>query len=46
VGHVPIRFNRMVVLKGSVLYHRATSRFGTTVEDGRLLQRYFFNTQP
>lgn len=42
-GHVAMRFNRAIVLRGSRLFHRASSGFGRGPADGRLTQRFFFN---
>jgi hypothetical protein len=43
IDEVPMRFNRTVLLRGSRLFHRASSGFGTSPENGRLTQRFFFN---
>jgi hypothetical protein len=41
--HVAMRFNRLVLLNGGRLFHRASSAFGVTPGDGRLTQRFFFD---
>ncbi|QSB17010.1 hypothetical protein JQS43_12505 [Natronosporangium hydrolyticum] len=41
--HVAMRYNRLILLRGSVLFHRASKGFGTTPDSGRLTQRFFFN---
>jgi hypothetical protein len=42
VLHVPMRFNRLVLLRGGKLFHRASSGFGDRPENARLTQRFFF----
>ena len=43
IDEVPMRFNRTVLLRGSRLFHRAASGFGSAPENGRLTHRFFFN---
>lgn len=43
-AHIGMRFNRAVILHGSRLFHRASSGFGDSPENGRLTQRFFFNS--
>jgi Family of unknown function (DUF6445) len=38
---VPMRFNRLVLLR-PWLWHTAGKSFGTSIENGRLIQTYFF----
>jgi hypothetical protein len=38
---LPMRFNRLVLFR-PWLWHSATAGFGTTPEDGRLIQGLFF----
>jgi hypothetical protein len=45
IEHVPMMYNRMVLLRSGNLFHRATSGFGTTPDNARLTQRFFFNQQ-
>ncbi|GDY33852.1 DUF6445 family protein [Gandjariella thermophila] len=40
---VGARFNRLVLLNGARLFHRASDGFGTTAADARLTQRFFFD---
>ena len=40
--HISMRFNRLVLVQASRLFHRASSGFGTSPENGRLTQRFFF----
>lgn len=42
--HIGMRFNRMVLLRGSRLFHRASTGFGDSPENGRLTQRFFFDS--
>jgi hypothetical protein len=37
-------YNRLVLYRGN-LYHASVDYFGTTPEDGRLFQTFFFNTE-
>ena len=43
--HVDMKYNRLVLLEGGRLFHRASSGFGTSPADGRLSQRFFFNSK-
>ncbi|MFJ2095358.1 DUF6445 family protein [Streptomyces sp. NPDC087901] len=43
ISRVSMVYNRLVLLKGSVLFHRASSGYGTCPSDGRLAQRFFFD---
>jgi len=36
--YLPMKFNRLVLFRGSTLFHRASSGFGRTPESGRLAQ--------
>lgn len=38
------KYNRLVMYRGD-LYHSSLDYFGSTAEDGRLFQLFFFNTQ-
>jgi uncharacterized protein DUF6445 len=40
---IDARFNRLVLLNGSRLFHRATEGFGSEPRDARLTQRFFFH---
>ena len=40
--YIPMRFNRMILFKASILFHRATHGFGQTPESGRLAQIFLF----
>lgn len=40
---IPMRYNRLVLFKGSMYFHSITEKFGTTVEDSRLTHSFFFN---
>ena len=40
---VGMRFNRLLLFKGNELFHCHTKSFGTTRENGRLTQNFFFN---
>lgn len=39
---IPMRFNRLVLFR-PWYWHNAGAGFGTTAENGRLVQLYFFN---
>ncbi|MEU7984932.1 DUF6445 family protein [Streptosporangium canum] len=41
----PMRFNRLILLRGSRLFHRASAGFGSRPDNGRLTQRFFFNEE-
>lgn len=43
IAHVGMKFNRLVLMRGSDNFHRASSGFGGSLQDGRLTQRFFFN---
>jgi hypothetical protein len=42
---VPMRFNRLVLFR-PLLWHSAGGGFGTSIEDGRLVQLFFLRTAP
>lgn len=41
----PMRFNRLILLRGSRLFHRASAGFGSRPDNGCLTQRFFFNEE-
>ncbi|MEK5071796.1 DUF6445 family protein [Sporosarcina sp. FSL K6-1508] len=41
--HIPMKFNRLVLLKGSKYFHSVTEKFGKSISDGRLSHNFFFN---
>ena len=43
--HLPMEYNRLVLLRSGTLFHRASSGFGSSPETGRLTQRFFFEQQ-
>jgi hypothetical protein len=43
---VGMRFNRLILFRGAELFHCHTCSWGTTKEDGRLTQNFFFNSSP
>ena len=42
---VPVRFNRLVIFR-SDFYHAVSELFGTTIDDGRLVQLFHFEAKP
>lgn len=40
---ISMRYNRLVLLRGIDNFHRPTASFGTDINDGRLVQRFFFD---
>ncbi|MCU7668526.1 hypothetical protein N7978_37260, partial [Bacillus thuringiensis] len=40
---IPIKYNRLVLFKGSKYFHAITDQFGNSIEDGRITQNFFFN---
>lgn len=40
---VSMKFNRLVLFRGNQLFHAHTHAFGTSIQDGRLTQNFFFN---
>jgi len=45
VLELPMRFNRLIIFR-SDFYHAVTELFGTTVDDGRLVQLFHFEAKP
>jgi hypothetical protein len=45
VIEVPMRFNRLVIFR-SDFYHAVTELFGTTIDNGRLVQLFHFEAKP
>ncbi len=43
IGFVPARFNRLLLLRGSIFYHAPWGQFGDSFQTGRLTQHFFFN---
>lgn len=41
-GFVAMKFNRLVLFKGNLLFHCHTEPFGTEFSNGRLTQNFFF----
>lgn len=40
---IPIKFNRLILFKGSQYFHGIINQFGNSIEDSRLTQNFFFN---
>lgn len=40
---IPMKYNRLVLFKGSQYFHSITHKFGKNVENGRLTHSFFFN---
>jgi hypothetical protein len=40
---IPIKFNRLVLFRGSNYFHGITEQFGDSLENSRLTQNFFFN---
>jgi len=45
VIEVPMRFNRLIIFR-SDFYHAVTELFGTTIDNGRLVQLFHFEAKP
>jgi Flp pilus assembly protein TadD len=45
VIEVPMRFNRLIIFR-SDFYHAVTELFGTTIDNGRLVQLFHFEAEP
>jgi len=45
VLELPMRFNRLIIFR-SDFYHAVTELFGTTIDDGRLVQLFHFEAKP
>lgn len=45
-AHIPMVFNRMVLLHASQLTHRARQGFGSSPDQGRLTQVFLFSREP
>ena len=43
---VGMKFNRLVLFRGNQLFHCHTESFGTSIENSRLTQNFFFNEAP
>jgi hypothetical protein len=41
---VAMRFNRLILFRGSLLFHGSADLFGNSFQDGRLTQNFFFDT--
>lgn len=41
-GFVAMKFNRLVLFKGNLLFHCHTESFGADLNDGRMTQNFFF----
>ena len=42
--YVSNKYNRLVLYRGN-MYHASVDYFGNTLQDGRLFQTFFFNTE-
>lgn len=40
---IPIKYNRLVLFKGSTYFHSITEKFGDNIENARLTHSFFFN---
>jgi len=43
IEHIPMKFNRLVLLRGSKYFHSVTEKFGESIVNGRLSHNFFFN---
>lgn len=43
VEFIPMKYNRLVLFRGSKYFHSITEKFGTSVENARLTHSFFFN---
>jgi hypothetical protein len=43
--HIAMRFNRLVLFQAGKMFHRASSGFGSDPQNGRLTQRFFFESR-
>lgn len=43
IEFIPMKYNRLVLFKGSKYFHSITEKFGTDVYDSRLTHSFFFN---
>ena len=44
IQEIPIKYNRMIMIRGGKYFHGITTQFGTTIDNSRLTQTFFFNT--
>lgn len=42
---LPMKYNRLVLFKGGSMFHRASAGFGNKLENSRLVQSFFFETE-
>ncbi|MGD6874281.1 DUF6445 family protein [Sutcliffiella horikoshii] len=42
IHHIPIKFNRLILFKGSKYFHGITEQFGNSIYNSRLTQNFFF----
>ena len=45
IASIPIEYNRCVIFRGAHLFHAITSTFGDGVDNSRLTQNFFFNSE-
>ncbi|MGE7925937.1 DUF6445 family protein [Viridibacillus arvi] len=45
LNDIPIKFNRLILFKGSKYFHSIQDQFGDSIENGRLTQNFFFNVK-
>ncbi|MBM7581135.1 DUF6445 family protein [Jeotgalibacillus terrae] len=43
IEFIPVKYNRLVLFKGSQYFHSITEKFGENVENARLNHSFFFN---
>jgi hypothetical protein len=43
LDEIPLKFNRLILFKGSKYFHSIQEQFGTSIENGRLTQNFFFS---
>src|SRR5699024_5389719 len=46
IEFIPMKYNRLVLFKGSRYFHSITEKFGNEVNDSRLTHSFFFNEAP
>jgi hypothetical protein len=44
IEEIPIKYNRLILFKGSKYFHGITQQFGDSIYNSRLSQVFFFNT--
>lgn len=45
INMIPMKFNRLVLFKGSKYFHSITDKFGSNIDNARLTHSFFFNEE-